>query len=119
MTQLEKDIRNAIEITKNPYGDYESMTEYSRIYQNTSENIKLYMHYLAESYKRALLLTSSGDHQLEAVLSGITDITCFDINRISKYFAKLKFGALKNLTRKEFIYFMFENVLSKEYFNFF
>lgn len=121
MKILEKDILMAIEITKYPntYNAYDEMGEYSRIYQNTTENIKLYMPFLSGYYKKALLPTSSGDHQLEAILSGITEITCYDLNRLARYFTELKFGAIESLTREEFIYFMYEDMLNKDIFDFF
>lgn len=121
MEMLEKDILKAIEIIKDPntyYSQYNEMDEYSRIYQNTSENLKLCMPFLKGNYKKALLPTASGDHQLEAILNGINEITCFDLNRLAKYFTELKFCAIKNLTREEFIYFMYEDMLNKDIFNF-
>ena len=118
MEQLEKDIKKAIEMVKCPYEDYESMTEYSRLYQNTTENIKGYMPYLNGSYKNALLPTASGDHILETVLYGIKDITCFDINRLAKYFVELKLAALKSLNREEYIKFMYDDMFNKNYFDY-
>lgn len=121
MDMLEKDIFKAIEITKYPntYNDYDEMNEYSRIYQNTTENIKSYMPFLSGDYKKALLPTSSGDHQIEAILNGINEITCYDLNRLARYFTELKFGAIKSLTIEEFVYFMYEDMLNKEIFDFF
>lgn len=73
MESLERDILKAIEITKYPktYNIYDEMNEYSRIYQNTTENIKAYMPFLSGNYKKAILPTSSGDHQIEAILNEI------------------------------------------------
>ncbi len=121
MQRLEKDISKAIEITRYPntYNIYDEMNEYSRIYQNTTENIKIYMPFLDGDYKKALLPTSSGDHQIEAILDGINEITCYDLNRLSRYFTELKFAAIKNLTIEEFIYFMYEDMLNKNIFDFF
>lgn len=119
MSKLEEDIRKAIEITKCPHNKFDEMKEFSKIYQNTSENIKLYMPFLKGDYKKALLPTASGDHQLEAILIGINNITCFDLNRLARYFSELKFGAIKNLTREEYIYFMYEDMLNKNIFDFF
>lgn len=122
MNRLEEDILRAIEITKcdNICGnDYDEMDIYSRIYQNTSENIKLCMTFLNGNYKSALLPTASGDHQLEAILNGIRKITCFDLNRLARYFTELKFGAIKSLTREEFLSFMYDDMLNKDVFDFF
>lgn len=119
MTDLELDIKSACKIVKSPYSlVYEEMTDYSRLYQNTSENIKAYMPYLETMKGKALLPTSSGDHQLEAILAGLTEITCYDINRLAKYFTELKFTAMKSLTKKEFIHYMYKDFLDKDYFRY-
>lgn len=119
MERLEKDITEAVEMTRQSRirNIYDEMTEYSRIYQNTTENIKSYMPFLKGNYQKALLPTSSGDHQIEAVLDGISEITCYDLNRLARYFTELKFGAIKSLTLEEFIYFMYEDMLNKDVFN--
>ncbi len=39
---------------------------------------------------------------LHAILSGATDITLFDINRLTKYFCMLKLAAIKTLSYEEF-----------------
>ena len=85
MEALEEDIKNALRISNKSSAlrnEYDNMTNYSRIYQNTTENIKDYMSILKGDYKSALLPTASGDHQLESILMGINDITCFDINKL-------------------------------------
>lgn len=119
MTQIELDIKKAIEMIKNPSRDYDEMNEYNKIYPNTTENIKDYMPYLAGTYHSALLPVASGDHLLEAIQYGIIDFTCFDINRLAKYFQELKLNAFKSLSEKEFIDFMYEDFLNKEYFDYF
>lgn len=120
MTRLEEDIRQAIEIAKfsKCSDNYDEIKKYSRIYQNTTENIKEYMPYLEGNYKKALLPTASGDHQLEAILNGITEITCFDINRLSRYFVELKFAAIKNLSKNEFLNFMYEDIFNMNVFTY-
>ena len=112
MENLEKDIKEAIKLA---HGESRSeMTEYSKCFFDTSENIKGYMQYISDDYKTALLPTSSGDHQLEAILHGITDMTNYDINKLAKYFAKLKFAAIKSLKKDEYIKYMYEDILNKE-----
>lgn len=117
MANLEKDIKEAYDIACG-YNKIEICTEYSKCFLNTSENIKGYMKYLNGDYKKALLPTSSGDHILEAMLSGITDITCYDVNNLAKYFAKLKLGAIKSLSKEEFLHYMYEDLLNKEILNY-
>lgn len=117
MDNLEKDIREAIRIIR--YGRIGLMTEYNKIYYNTTENIKEYSKYLSGDYKSALLPTASGDHVLEAILMGIEDITCFDINHLVKYFAQLKFGAIKVFRKKDYLNFMYDSRMrfNNNYFN--
>ena len=111
MVNLEKDIKEAYNIAWG-HNRTEICTEYSKCFFNTSENIKGYMKYLNGNYKKALLPTSSGDHILETMLNGITDITCYDINNLAKYFAKLKLGAIKSLSKEKFLHYMYEDILN-------
>ena len=55
---------------------------------NSSVNIDL-------TGKKSLVVTSSGDHALHAILAGSTDITSFDINRFCKYYSALKIALIK------------------------
>lgn len=118
MQKIEIDIQKAIEISENHSKNSNEMVEYSKIYQNTSENIRAYTPFLVGNYQTALLPTASGDHQLEAMLDEIMDITCYDTNRLARYFTELKFSAIKNLTKNEFIRFMYEDMLNQEIFEF-
>lgn len=51
---------------------------------------------------KSLVVTSSGDHLLHAVLAGCTDITAFDINRFCKYYSALKIAMIKRYSHKIF-----------------
>ena len=114
---LEEDIKKAIDIiTKKTPGT--NMDEYCKLYLNTTENLKAYMPCFDIQCKKALLPTSSGDHQLEAILDGVTNITSFDINKLAKYFTELKFGAIKNFNQDDFIRFMYKDTLNKEMFDY-
>ena len=53
--------------------------------------------------------TSSGDHFLNLALEGATDITCFDINRLSKYYQELKITLIKRLDYSDFENILFSN----------
>jgi len=46
------------------------------------------------------------------------DITCFDINRLAKYFTELKFAAVKGFTKQEFIHFMYEDTFNREMYDY-
>lgn len=114
---LEEDIKKAINIiTKKTSGT--NINEYWKLYLNTTENLKAYMPHLDINCKNALLPTSSGDHHLEAILDGVTNITSFDINKLAKYFTELKFGAIKNFNQDDFIRFMYKDTLNKEMFDY-
>ena len=119
MEKLENDILCAHYIVKHNNDKFDKMTSYSRIYQNTTENLKQYMSFINDNFNSALLPTASGDHLLEAVLKSIDDITLYDINKLSKYFAKLKFEAIKNLNKQEYVLFMYKKMLDPEIFNYF
>lgn len=114
---LDKDIKKAIDMIMS-FDGYLDMREYSKLYLNTSENIKGYNKYLKGDYNSALLPTSSGDFIFEYVLDDIKDITSYDINRLAKYFVKLKVVAAKYLTKDEFNTFYYEELFDKEYFDY-
>lgn len=114
---VDTDIKKAINIiTKRANGT--NMSEYCKLYFNTTENLKKYMTYFNFNCNNSLLPTSSGDHHIEAILNGATNITSFDINKLAKYFTELKFDAIKNFTKEEFIRFMYKQPLNKEMFNY-
>ena len=60
--------------------------------------------------KKSLVVTSSGDHVLHAVLAGSKDITAFDINRFCKYYVALKIAMIKKYDYKKFYKNIFEFV---------
>lgn len=72
------------------------------VYSWTNEPLKEYYDKDAID-KKVLAVTSSGDHILHAALAGAKDITGFDINRFSKYYAALKIAMIKTYTYDDFI----------------
>lgn len=72
------------------------------VYSWTNEPLKEYYDKDATD-KKVLAVTSSGDHILHAALAGSKDITGFDINRFSKYYAALKIAMIKTYTHEDFI----------------
>lgn len=119
MEKIESDILCAHYIIEHNKDKFDKMTSYSRIYQNTTENLKEYMSYLNDNFSSALLPTASGDHLLEAALKSINDVTLYDINHLSKYFVKLKSEAIKNLNKQEYVLFMYKKMLDPDIFNYF
>lgn len=118
MEQVKKDIDLAQELIFNG-GRNIKTNNYSKLYLNTTENIKDYMHFFNDNFQNALLPTASGDHILEAVLNDITDITCYDINFLAKYIAQLKIGAIKKLPKEDFLNFFYNDFFNKDIFEYF
>lgn len=122
MSDLETDIRNAIEISKYTSvarNKYNQMINYSRIYQNTTENVREYMMYCGKGGgSSALVPTASGDQLIEAILNDYSNITCFDINRLTKYYVKLKLVAITCFSKREYVKFLYEDMLNIDMFNY-
>lgn len=108
-TEIQKDIKGAKRVGKHgydPFNNKNNFNKYGRIYPFNNEQINEYYKYF--NYEGAVLaVASSGDHMLHAILAGATDITLFDINRLTKYFCMLKLAGIKTLSYEEFLtYFM-------------
>jgi len=87
------------------------------IYLFTNENIKAYYSNIDFNNKSVLTVTSSGDHILNAILSGANEVSGFDINPLAKYYVELKIAAIKSLTLEEFIMFFYDKkLLTYKYF---
>ena len=89
-------------------GNFRYLTEYSKIYTFTTENIDGYIKYFDLNNKSLLTVGSSGDQILNAFYSGARDITLFDINPYAKYYVYLKIAAILSLSYKEFKFFFFK-----------
>ena len=118
MSALENDINRAIEILSYLSKKYNMMVNYSRIYQNNTENVKGYMKYFMGDGNSTLLPVASGGQLIEAILCGYNDISCFDINRLAKYYVKLKLTAISVLSEKDYIKFMYEDMFNNSMFNY-
>lgn len=88
-------------------------TDYERIYPWTNENLRKFFDDFSLLNKKILTVTSSGDHFLNLVLAGASDITCFDINRLTKYYQELKIAYIKLFDYEEFKNILYSN-LSKD-----
>lgn len=91
------------------------------IYPFTNENISGYYNKLDFKDKSVLTVTSSGDHPLNALLHGASDVEAFDTNPLAKYYSELKCAAIKGLSYEEFIIFFCRELgyfkRSKKYFD--
>ena len=108
MTKLDNDLRALEKYMNNKYIN-NSITNKSNtsfeseglIYPFTNEELKTLFN-LDLTNKASLVVTSSADHILHAVLNGSIDITSFDINIFSKYYANLKIAMIKTYNYFEF-----------------
>lgn len=81
---------------------------YTRIYPfNTEDSSSVFRKHQEYVYNQdALTVTGSGDAALDLFLNGANSVTCFDANGLAKYYAKLKFYAIKSgLSYDDFIKF--------------
>lgn len=80
----------------------------SFIYRTTNEDNSIYQS-LFSGKKSLMSIIGSGDQVLNAILAGINDIDCCDISVFPKYFLMLKIGAIKALSKEEYIKFIFDD----------
>ncbi len=102
--QLEKDIYFAKKLVLHTK-KYEKYRKYSVVPIRGTENIQELFFKIKNTFQFILMVTASGDQILEAVLYGAKNITCFDVNRLSKYGSKLKVAVIQALEYDEFISF--------------
>lgn len=79
------------------------MERFNCIYPFTTENIAGYMDKLNLSNKKIITTTASGDHILNSIVKGCTDITAFDINPLAKKYAELKIAGVGQLDYDDFL----------------
>lgn len=104
MLDLKEDIEGARKVGKHGCVIKENekyFDKYGKIYPFNNEELNTY--YKDFNYDGPVLcVASSADHLLHAILQGATDITLFDINRLTKYYCMLKLAGIKTLSYKEF-----------------
>lgn len=93
-------------------GKFYYVSEFSKIYTFTTENVSGYIDYFDFNNKNLLTVGSSGDQVLNAFYNGARDITLFDINEYAKYYVYLKIAAILSLSYKEFQLFFFKHGIS-------
>lgn len=106
-SDLKNDVDSAIKLLhngKSNYWNYKKFHHYDSIYPYNNEAIVDY--YDGFNYNgKVLSVASSGDHMLNAIVKGASDITLFDINKLTIYYCILKLVAASVLDRKEFFAF--------------
>lgn len=93
-----------INIRKN-ISDKGKFSSYSQLYSFTTENIAGYFKHFDFKEKKVLTVGGSGDHMINAYLSGAKEVVCFDINILAGYYTELKIAALKKLDYDTFLSF--------------
>ena len=107
---LNEDIILAQKILCNSKSNLKSVPYHnsSFIYKTTNENINVYQ-YLFKDKKNLMSIIGSGDQVLNAILAGVYNIDCCDISVYPKYFLELKIGAIKTLSKEEYIKFILDD----------
>ena len=85
-------------------GDSLLHQEFNTVYPFTNENIAGYMKDLDLTNKKIITVAGSGDHVINAISRGATDITVFDINPLAKYYLDLRIAAIKNLSYHNYVH---------------
>lgn len=112
---MPKDIEEAVKILTNQAINKElRFYEYDSIYPFCNENIEGYMPNLTD--KSVLTVAGSGDHYFQAIYNGATEVDCFDINKLTYYYLKLKKTAIETLDIEEFNYYF--DTMNDEIFNY-
>lgn len=93
-------------LSRNNYSDKSLFSNTSQIYIKSNERINDYINYLRNK-KDVLSVIASGDQIINMVLNGSKNIDAFDISVFPKYYLFLKLGALKCLTREQYLDFFY------------
>lgn len=95
---------------------YEPKNKFNQIYSFSTENIEFISKLpFKKNYKKALVITGSGDQAITLSNQGFNNITCIDINYLAKLFTELKIAALKILPFDLFVSFFKNNEVSFTY----
>lgn len=86
---------------------------FSKIYSMTTENIYGFLKNYDLKDKRVLTVSGSGDQRLNAYFLGAKNVTCFDINPLTKFHMEMKDKAIVNLNFEKFINFF--DIYSRRY----
>lgn len=77
----------------------------SKIYSMTTENISDFLYRYNLKDKKVLTVAGSGDQRLNSLLYGAKEVTCFDINPLTKLHMDLKDEMIKNVDLDDFLSF--------------
>ena len=80
-------------------------SNYSKLYNMTTENIYGFLKKYDLRGKSVLTVAGSGDQRLNCYSLGANSVTCFDVNRLTDLHSRLKDAAIKELNYREFMEF--------------
>ena len=72
-------------------------------YLNPTEELR--MGDIVKPGRKTATVLGSGDFAMDSIYHGVSDITCFDINKYQYYIAALKLKALQNMSYDEYCNF--------------
>jgi len=108
--EVESDIELAREVIRSGNGN---------IYQFTNECLRGYIPTFDLRGKDVLTVAASGDHPFNIALGSPKSITCYDINKLAKYWLELKKAVILNMPLDDAKYFFcdfwFDRSLPEEY----
>lgn len=78
----------------------------SPVYPFTTENIAGYLDKINLAGKSVLTVAGSGDQAVNAFAAGAADVTCFDLNYLSRHMMELKFVLLQALNFEDYKRFL-------------
>ena len=113
MNKIDIDVKNASMLFNN---DLMNFTTYCNIYPWTNEPLIPVFQKLCSEKAKVLLPTSSGDHPINAIARGCTDITVFDINKLTSSYFDLKLAALLSFEKEQFLTLMPATFDKEEYY---
>ena len=93
-------------LSRNNYSDKSLFSNTSQIYIKSNERIEEYINHLRNK-RDVLSVIASGDQIINMILNGSKNIDAFDISVFPKYYLRLKLGALKCLTREQYLDFFY------------
>ncbi|MDD3392300.1 MAG: DUF3419 family protein, partial [Bacilli bacterium] len=90
--------------------DDKTLKKFSSIYPFTTENIAGYFKQIDFNGKEVLTVCASGDHILNAILLGASNVDVFDVNPLTVFYLHLKMAAIEALSYEEYInFFCYKN----------
>lgn len=103
MEKINNEIKTAIKLSKKHKEVY---SKYCNVYPWTNEELKGSFEPFCKEGTKVLTCNGSGDHVLNAILYGSSDVTTFDINKFSLYYLDLKIAAILSFSKEEFLNYM-------------